>query len=540
VPIGGTANQVLSKIDATDFNTQWVNYPPTATANRLAQFNNAGDLSDLGEWIVSAGNVQSIAHQTTFAAPVTGFNLFAEYTDYAQINGTYGAFQSNPTIALITGGGYNGFVDIPNLVDVDQHNGFIAGGIVTNANQYASGFQWNRNITNALQGVTGYNDAAFVGDMPTLNNSYTSINLGPNVATGVGKKTFGFQSLSVHPQVGKVIYDVSLIEDGSSFASVGRNANVVNIHPAFTEIVDNYNGLSLGPQVTKVSGGSHTDLGINSKSESVANSYNGISLNPQQITQATAAPFDFSVTCTDDVAGSLAGKFWTFSIPYAVGGTNYAIWLEVGGVGTAPVGYGTTIQVTVANNDTAATIATAMDAAMNGVGALTAEATITNPSSGVVQVVSLTSGAATTANAQQNYGAFDIAYTTYGAGLGDASGLNIYLGNVSWDRYKKFALRTNGGRIETQLDWPLANEPNAMPVNSFGTNFTAAASAVIANADNFGTAFNTNVQLGDSAAITSGAFGVGTAAAGGLMLLQLDNGSSIADACGSFVATLPI
>lgn len=76
---------------------------------------------------------------------------------------------------------------------------------------------------------------------------------------------------------------------------------------------------------------------------------------------AAVAPV-FTITTAADSSGSLAGKYLLFSDQFK---NNYALWFSVSGVGSAPsltgslTGY-TAVQQSIATNDTANTIATAL------------------------------------------------------------------------------------------------------------------------------------------------------------------------------------
>ena len=88
-------------------------------------------------------------------------------------------------------------------------------------------------------------------------------------------------------------------------------------------------------------------------------------------TVGTVPAAAFTVTTVADSSGSLAGKYFTLSDVF---GNNYVVWFSVSGTGSAPAlvgslsGY-TAVQQSIATNDTANTIATALRitiAALNG------------------------------------------------------------------------------------------------------------------------------------------------------------------------------
>lgn len=73
------------------------------------------------------------------------------------------------------------------------------------------------------------------------------------------------------------------------------------------------------------------------------------------------------IVCREDKAKSLAGKY--FFINKALDATQYVVWFKVDGTGTAPViGGTTTVEVDIAENAPAFTVAGAVLAALNGTG----------------------------------------------------------------------------------------------------------------------------------------------------------------------------
>lgn len=70
-----------------------------------------------------------------------------------------------------------------------------------------------------------------------------------------------------------------------------------------------------------------------------------------------------TILCRADVAGNIDGKYFTISSRT----TNYKVWFNVDSGGNAPAAGGATlVPIAVTTNDTAATIATAVNTALNG------------------------------------------------------------------------------------------------------------------------------------------------------------------------------
>lgn len=471
----------------------------------------------------TVGNVGFIREASTIDHVTASYNGVEVQGSFGDIDGIYRGFLDNSAITNVDGG-------IQNFRTANTWT-MVTGGI----DQFAAA----PTIGTANSTINTFADYTQVGNMPTLNTNYTSLNFGPSL-TG---STYGFNSFSTHPQVATVLRDFNAWEDGSNVTTVGRNVNFMNHHPNVTTVVDNYTGYGASPQVT-TSHGSFADIQLNSKVISLANNYQGISLNPQ-MTAATPTAYDVTLTPQADVSGSMAGVYFGLSIPYAVGGDSFTPWLQVSGVGTAPGGQPNPIQVNVATNDSAATIATAIYAALSGYGApLSTNLTFTDLG-GSIQIVANATGAANKLYLEGNPDptVFTATYATYGAGGGSATGINVNMSQVSgYDgtQGKLQAINFNQGTFTGNMTFPFTNVANVTPINSINLGLTAAANATVANADTFAYATLQNLSLGANATITSGAFGVGSASSGGINLLQMDNGSTIADVAGSFQAFVPI
>ena len=97
VPVGGTTGQVLAKIDATDYNTQWVNQ----TGGGGGSFN--GDLA--GNVLIDSVNERIFANAYPVSKPdntIPG-NNFSQYMVYAPVY-TNGQLQQPPLAASTSGG----------------------------------------------------------------------------------------------------------------------------------------------------------------------------------------------------------------------------------------------------------------------------------------------------------------------------------------------------------------------------------------------------------------------------------------------------
>ena len=130
----------------------------------------------------------------------------------------------------------------------------------------------------------------------------------------------------------------------------------------------------------------------------------------------------YTVQCVADVAGSLAGKYFTFYT--AADAVKYVAWYKVSGSGTAPVVSGATlVEVDITTGDTADNVASATNTAVDALAGvsstvLTDTVTITNDAK----------GAAT--NVAANTSGFTVGVSTAGVSSSDAIASASVLGDV--------------------------------------------------------------------------------------------------------------
>lgn len=115
-----------------------------------------------------------------------------------------------------------------------------------------------------------------------------------------------------------------------------------------------------------------------------------------------------TVTCVADVAGSLNNDY--FFINTANDAVQYYVWMNVNAAGVDPAIAGRTgVEVALATNDTASTVATAVASALNALAGFSSSAV-----GAVATVTNAATGSTTDASAQTS--GFTIAVTTQGYG----------------------------------------------------------------------------------------------------------------------------
>ena len=144
IPNGGTANQVLAKVDATDYNTQWVTPSAAASAYPNIELNIRNNIS---QSITSLGNGTS-ANQITFSGSssnttLTGGNTWNGNTFTVGATGA-GWYQINAQIVGTTTDGVSSTnIGIPFYMDLNN----AVGSTMSSAILYRSNYTSQTNST---------------------------------------------------------------------------------------------------------------------------------------------------------------------------------------------------------------------------------------------------------------------------------------------------------------------------------------------------------------------------------------------------------
>lgn len=101
VPTGGTTNQVLSKIDGTDYNTQW-STPSSTDTTKLAIANNLSDLNSASIARTNLGLGTLATQNGTFSGTSSGNNT-GDQTTITGNSGTATKLATARTIGTLTG-----------------------------------------------------------------------------------------------------------------------------------------------------------------------------------------------------------------------------------------------------------------------------------------------------------------------------------------------------------------------------------------------------------------------------------------------------
>jgi hypothetical protein len=334
------------------------------------------------------------------------------------------------------------------------------------------------------QGVTAFN----VGPNITSQSdgSWQLLNEGPQIA-----QANGMSSWSHHPDVTDVTYDYEMINAGATVDNVGRNVNTVNIHNTMTEVNQSFTGVAEGSNAGTVVGGDVTSFRANTAASVPGNAY--MYTASPNITQRAAANQIVEITVEADVAGDLGGKYWRMCTAYSENpNTCFKVWVDVANGSTPPSADGDTLlEIDIAANDSASSIASAMAAVINPEAKLDASA-----ASAVLTVEVVADGRANGPDTSQ-INNWDWIYTQGGGGDGYLYGYTFGAGGSSGYGENNIIAFDSGG-------YPV----NFGKVNAF-TNYTIVSSTP--NPTNVHT-IGANMSVGDSATVTDGdVIGVGGA-----------------------------
>jgi flagellar hook protein FlgE len=211
----------------------------------------------------------------------------------------------------------------------------------------------------------------------------------------------------------------------------------------------------------------------------------------------------------------LNNTYWTLSSPT----TNYYVWYNVNGAGVDPAIAGRTgIQVNLATNDTATTVATATAAALAGVAAFSG----TTSAGATVTAVNTTAGAAApAADGTTGWGAGSFVEATRGAGTNDwlpsatLDGNAVTISDVGGGGPSNMVFNTNGtlvsaGQYSMDLSAYNIGDPvthlttlNLKNTNGGSTTQYAAASVTnYASQDGYGPGFLQRISISTDGIIT--------------------------------------
>ncbi|CAB5225751.1 hypothetical protein UFOVP758_15 [uncultured Caudovirales phage] len=138
IPIGGTTGQILSKINSTDYNTQWINVPATGLQNVVEDTTPqlGGDLDSNGNKIYATVVQPPTAGQLNVGDPTRGYIQISQgvNTDIKITPHGTGAI-SLDGIKWPTNNGVSGYV--LSTDGAGQATWVSTGGLITSANGYA-------------------------------------------------------------------------------------------------------------------------------------------------------------------------------------------------------------------------------------------------------------------------------------------------------------------------------------------------------------------------------------------------------------------
>jgi hypothetical protein len=255
VPTGGTTAQVLSKIDATDYNTQWVtpSVTPTGTANKLAVYSASGVLSEYTPFTVNTDDGIDISK--AFAPAATG--------NYIKPNGNY--FQVNPSV----NSNENWYQDWrePRI----NNTGFYMGNPATGSGGlnglgmamtadfdfgYMRNFDFSVQVGNGTDPISGYSVSAINQYINAGNNAQIEFMQGFPVSFS-GQSGSTIKNILAFP----VNLNVADCTNSISIWQIGGNAT-------FSGTGTYFSGLSINPNISGVENAAGIDINMSNISAS--------------------------------------------------------------------------------------------------------------------------------------------------------------------------------------------------------------------------------------------------------------------------------
>ncbi len=556
VPTGGTTGQLLAKIDADDFNTEWVAPPTsavwgaitgtlsdqtdldtalsgkvsaTSTANRFGYYNSSGD------WTVS-GNYQPTTNGGFSSSQVINPNNLTGYYNINENSLILEPLQSSPddaysntNISSYLDNANSGFGIGTNGLAVRNINGYVKHWGTGNSGEiqmqvhgvdlgngtdpidikglgYCYGFGSIYDNVNFSAGVNGYTFQPNLqaGVTFSVGSGVTAFNDGFNAPSTVIQ---GYTSINVSPNVGT-------ISNNANFSALNVNPNVTtfagNANATLIGLFGNYgtfnqgfNGITLNPNITTCN--YFTGYSMSPNVATLMQNADGLNINMDNV--GLYAGVKASVTIQDIYFESV-----TAGTDFNSVNIEYTDTTTAGSEVATLVGYN--IVVTI---ESGVSTATQVLAALNASFPISSNLNISITGSG--------------ANPQTTQGPTNLA-----GGINPASKRAAYFkGNVQIDGALSFTGALSIGALSSFAPYTVVDGGgNPGSANTLICQPTVAASATIANADTLGLNTAALINIGANATVTTAFLGI--AALGLPAVLSMGTGSTVDRIAGSVFA----
>jgi len=287
VPAGGTAAQLLAKIDGTDFNTEWVDPSiVTGNANTVARFDGSGVLASFDELQKNSfGGLNYFSTQTPSGLSQTDQILNNAINIEPSVN------SPNQTVALFQ-----------NNINIDTANtGFSIG---TNGRSVS--------IMNSFINHQGTSD---LGNVSFFDNNFTLGNGTDPISVNGLSYFYGFGQIANNVTVNNQIQGYGFQINASAGATLSSNVNGFYDFANFSCAVPGYNSFIASPTIAEIPNN---------------NNYNGVSLSGNfALFSGNAGFFGLNISPTiTNFSGD--GTFFGINInPTISAGGNYCVGINI-------------------------------------------------------------------------------------------------------------------------------------------------------------------------------------------------------------------
>jgi hypothetical protein len=378
IPTAGTAGQVLSKIDNTNYNTQWIADLTKGTNDRLAGFNGSGELYSIPDWVINTvdgldltqtlalGDTSSTLVLNRLTANIDPGVVTADnyYQEVRQLNvspdDAIGSLLQMELNVNYTGKSTVG--DITNLylartvgtgLDVSSSaqnyliNGYVSIKELHTFNQLYLNNVYSEVLATA-SGTDVYQSNLYTKILGTLTNVLYGVNVGMTADTG--SSVSGITGFNFNPEIKSTVTNLNGLTMGGYGTSSPTNYTGISLNTGFAGTTTNMTyaalnngmanvtfltGISIG---TDADGSNFTGININANNIALSTNFTGVQVNPTITGALTyAAGLDINmgnVTVYAGVQSSLVLQDLTFTSILA-GTTANVVTIEYTGGGTA-------------------------------------------------------------------------------------------------------------------------------------------------------------------------------------------------------------
>lgn len=553
-------NQFKDTTTGQTMNSIHVDWDPTGAGDNVSLLDINADIgTDEDIASISGLNLQVDARQVGTTNQVNGLNVVhyvgsdtsASELQNVNANLSYVEVQDQ---AEVTGAVtiHNDIVNSDAGAVINQLNGLAQGGNIQGEVSNFLGQSTVVDIGSLSTSYSGLNAGGTIGLQGGLNAFNVNYNLTGSQAEGYGYylinegTTFAelnsYAMFSHHVNGTTVRNDFNLFDGSGHVGTIGRNANLWNIHQDFDEVNGSFIGISEGSNVDQLVGGALTSFQTNTRASVPGDAYMYAAF--PQITQRAASNQITQVTAEADVAGSLGGDYLRTCSAYSENPNQcIKVWFDVDNGSTPPSADGDTlVEVDITADASADDVATAAAAAIDGLAKF--DASSAGP---IIEIEVVANGRAGGVDTGGISGGWSWSYVQGGGGDGTLYGFYFGAGGSSgYGSNNIIAFDSGGypvsfGRINAFTNYTIVpSTPNPANVHTIGANFSVGDSTTVSDGDVIGLGGIGTIAIGDGSTVTSGGLKVGATSAGEISLMQAGSGSTVENVTSDLAASILI